>query len=149
MRPPSHRQSSSAARVIVVRVTNASIHEAAPLNHAAGRKEGKRDRPIGDIGRERARKTLWRFAGETLRSHKWRCLILPVTVYSLFLAHLFSASDHVIIADAMSSNFLTSVRNLDYINGTLGSEPYSGGTAMPGRLVMELEQAPKSIPLEK
>ena len=48
VRPPSHRQSSSAARVIVVRVTNASIHEAAPLNHAAG--EGRKGREIGRSG---------------------------------------------------------------------------------------------------
>ena len=50
VRPPSHLPSSSAsvARAIVVRVTNASIHEAAPLNHAAG--EGRKGREIGRSG---------------------------------------------------------------------------------------------------
>ena len=31
----------------------------------------------------------------------------------------------------------------------MGSEPNPGGTAMPGRLVTELEQAPSSVPLHK
>ena len=56
VRPPSRLPSSSAvARVIVVWVTNASIHEAAPLNHAAG--EGRREERSADrdIGREGAR----------------------------------------------------------------------------------------------
>ena len=49
VRPPSRLPSSSAAaRVIVVWVTNASIHEAAPLNHAAG--EGRKGREIGRSG---------------------------------------------------------------------------------------------------
>ena len=36
-----------------------------------------------------------------------------------------------------------------HMSGLLGSEPNLGGTAMPSRLVTELEQAPSSVPLQK